>query len=67
MDYESSLCSGCGRPRHETFDPANEQAYEAEAQRCHACATRDRKTTMWREDENADTSGVYFAIHERDD
>lgn len=36
--YEADLCSGCGLPRYETNDPANEFRYvPMQAVRCHAC------------------------------
>lgn len=41
-DYQSSLCSGCGQPQHETFDPTN--VYEAEGWTCFACQARDAET-----------------------
>lgn len=41
IEYEASLCSGCGHPRSETFDPANHGAYEAVPLQCFACAARD--------------------------
>lgn len=62
QDYQSSLCSGCGNPKAECFDPKNEDDYEAEPLRCHACATRDRKAKLVGSDEHADASGLYFAV-----
>lgn len=39
---EATTCSGCGQDRRESTEKENEFAYEIEAIRCHACATRDR-------------------------
>ena len=41
-EIEADECPGCGHPRDESMDPANEFAYLAEPVRCHACAARDR-------------------------
>ena len=37
QSYLYSLCSGCGQPRHESFDAEADGAYVAHADRCHAC------------------------------
>lgn len=41
-EFEAENCPGCGEPKIETFDPANEWAYRAVAVACHACAARKR-------------------------
>lgn len=61
VEFKASLCGGCGRRRTETFDPSNEERYDVEALRCHACAARDRAAKSFHHDEHADTSGIYFA------
>lgn len=49
-EYESGLCSGCGLPVHETYDPDNERAFEAALPvRCHACTTRDKRAAEYDE------------------
>ncbi len=40
-DYEQSRCTGCGGDVNETFDPANDGAWMAEAWRCHRCTSID--------------------------
>jgi hypothetical protein len=38
LDYEASLCSGCGHPLEETTDPDKEFKYRAQMPvRCHRC------------------------------
>ena len=64
VDYKASLCTGCGRPRSETFDPDGPE-YVAEAWCCFACEERDQKAKAWREDEHADPAGIYFVVQER--
>lgn len=41
LAYLSSLCSGCGNPKSECMDEANEDAYEVVPVMCFACAARD--------------------------
>lgn len=41
--YQNSLCPGCRRPRHESFDIAMDDHYDVTALQCHACAARDRR------------------------
>ena len=65
MEYERQLCGGCGMPRDESFDPANDDHYDAEPFTCHACAARDRKA--WNREQGRATGappdfGVYYAI-----
>lgn len=51
---EATSCPGCGHPRDESFAPANEEAYKAEALRCYACAARDRAAHKV-----SDSAGLY--------
>lgn len=57
---QARLCSGCGNPKRETYDPVNEFAYEAVVLQCHACATRDRKLDKYEE-----RFGLYASAHKR--
>jgi hypothetical protein len=57
------LCGGCGKPRHEAFDPDGPE-YEATAWRCFACEQRDKKAKEWRDDESADPAGIHFVVTE---
>lgn len=66
LEYKSTLCSGCGKPRHESFDPDGPE-YVAEAWCCFACQTRDQKAREWRDDEHADPAGIYFLVRESGD
>jgi hypothetical protein len=34
---DAGTCGGCGQPRAESTDPANEGRYSAEAVECHGC------------------------------
>jgi hypothetical protein len=51
---ENLTCIGCGQPKAESFDPANEWAYRAHVLACHACATKRRA-----EKRLDDVDGVY--------
>jgi len=61
------LCGGCHIPRTDTFGAKNSRRWDAEPLRCHACEARDRKAKVWANDENADTSGMYFSVVESTD
>lgn len=54
IEYELTLCNGCGLPKAETFDPANEWAYEPVVLQCAAC-----KTTRHAERKLDDHAGIY--------
>lgn len=62
-DWRATLCTGCGRPRDESFDPDGPE-YVAEAWCCFACEARDQKMKEWREDDTADQAGIYFVARE---
>jgi hypothetical protein len=36
--YRDGLCSGCGHPMEESFDPDNAERYATHRLRCYACA-----------------------------
>ena len=65
QEAEDDKCS-CGHPRSETMNP-NGPDYQATALRCRACEAREALASKWRRDENADTSGLVFAVTERGD
>lgn len=48
----------CGQPRAESFHPDNEDAYEASAVRCHACATGARFAKSF----DGDTEGLSITV-----
>lgn len=49
-DYEADLCGGCGEPRSESMDPANERAYVAPPPlRCHACTAIEARQEKYRD------------------
>jgi hypothetical protein len=56
------ICAGCGEPKSESMDPANELAYQGHALRCHACAARDARANEIQEDEQADTTGLFLSV-----
>lgn len=49
LAYEASLCTGCGHPLAETTDPAAEEAYVAEAMRCHRCTAAEQEAESYRD------------------
>lgn len=63
LDYladEHLLCSGCGQPRVESFDPENEEMYRGVPLACHACAAKRRA-----EKKLDDLDGVYTLVEKR--
>jgi hypothetical protein len=66
QSWKASLCSGCGQPKHECMSPDG-PAYEATAIRCRACETRDRKANAWRDNDNAETAGLFFVVSEAEE
>lgn len=62
--YQKSLCSGCKRPRSESFDIAMDDHYDVHALQCHACAARDRRAyNRSRErDDGVPPFGLYYAV-----
>lgn len=72
MEYLSSLCSGCGLPRSETTNAANEDRYTAMQIRCFACAARAREERSIAEgqqrnpDDKGATDGILIAVLEGD-
>lgn len=68
MEYEESLCpGGCGFPKHESFDRANEDSFRVEMIACHACAKRQSKARDAAQSENTVTDGVFWVVHRDDD
>jgi hypothetical protein len=62
IDYEQSLCSGCGHERAESFDPAHAFDWHVEVLQCHACAARDRAAKSRSANSNADHAGIFFTV-----
>ena len=60
------MCGGCGLPRHETMDPANERKWDTEVWRCHACAARERTGRHMANDDHTDTAGIYIGVTKED-
>jgi hypothetical protein len=54
-------CPGCGQPKSESFDPANERAYDVTALVCHACAARTHRQASF-EDADGDLAGLYMTV-----
>lgn len=65
MQFLDELCSGCGQPRHESFDGSNFLAYETTALRCHACADKEMTAKARQQDENASTEGIYLVVDKK--
>lgn len=65
QDYLASLCSGCGHPRDESFNPDLQFEWYGEALTCHACAERDRTAESKRSNKNHDCSGEFYVVHRR--
>lgn len=64
-EYQESLCTGCGSPRAESFDPAG-PVYAVEALRCRACSARAVVAREFGEDDHADLDGMFFAVEPLD-
>jgi hypothetical protein len=62
-EWQKSLCTGCGRPRHESFDVDGEP-YIAEAWCCFACQAVEHKAREWSGSEAADPAGIKFVVRE---
>lgn len=59
--YEASLCPGCGQPRHESMDPANEHRYHADLPlRCHACTAQVRRVKEYAD--QTDREALYYDV-----
>ena len=65
MEFRASLCVGCASLRAESFDPSGPE-YVVDALRCRACEAREQAAQSWRDDEQADSSGIYFTVTEAD-
>lgn len=52
--WEREHCSGCGAPKAESFDPANEFAYEGVPLECFSCSAQARSV-----EKMESRSGVY--------
>lgn len=59
---QDALCSGCGQPRDESFDPDYADAYEPKVLRCHACATAGRAADLSRKTFDGDVHGLYTSV-----
>lgn len=72
IDYQSSLCSGCGHPRAETMDPANVDAYAAVPVQCFACAAKDAETRQASQKTSSNQlsrsamDGLYIGVERRE-
>lgn len=63
--YQRSLCQGCRRPRHESFDPAMDDQYTVTSLQCHACAARDLRAwnrAQERERDAAPLFGQFYVV-----
>ncbi|MBK6556107.1 MAG: hypothetical protein IPG16_02460 [Comamonadaceae bacterium] len=71
QSYLDSLCSGCGQPRHESFDAEADGAYVAHADRCHACTAAAIQQRAWTKADAAviggydGSAGRYFSTERR--
>ena len=63
---EAVRCSGCGQDRRESLHPDNEFSYVATAQRCHACAARDRAAAAHAKQDGS-AAGMLWAITNKND
>lgn len=61
MAEEAMLCPGCGLPRDETMAKESDGAYRAKAQRCHACAARDRKAKEFTQGHH-EAGGLFIGV-----
>lgn len=60
LEFEDENCPGCGEPKLESFNPANEYEYRATVLQCHACATKRRA-----EKKIDDKAGIYSFVERR--
>lgn len=66
QEYQRSLCPGCGQPRSESHDRANDGGYEVDVSTCHACAamaSSARARSDAAKDTRAATEGLYMGVH----
>lgn len=61
LEVEALTCHGCGQPRDESSDPANEFNYTAEPHRCHSCSAISKATRAWSSD-GGSMDGVTFYV-----
>ena len=62
LEYEADICSGCGQPRSESMDKANEYHYEPTALRCHGCAAVATESERFSVP-TANTKGLMIGVH----
>lgn len=61
---QDDRCPGCGQPRSESMHPDNDDAYEAKAWVCHACAAKTRKADAIADQGGPKTLGhTYLTTH----
>lgn len=65
-DDDRSRCSGCGQPKSESFAKGNDNAYEATALACHACATSSREAESWN-NQDGKAHGIYISVTRREE
>lgn len=58
--FEASLCGGCGHEKGLAYALGADDDWTAEAVGCHACATRDRAMSKFRE--SGEAAGVYWMV-----
>lgn len=63
LAYEASLCHGCGHPLAETTRPEAEEAYVAEAMRCHRCTAAEQEAESYRD--NPQPGSLRYTAHPR--
>lgn len=58
LEVEDATCPGCSQPRHESFNPENQDGYEVRKLRCHACEARDQASAAY----DGERHGLYFVV-----
>jgi hypothetical protein len=61
IEYEQSLCTGCGQPRSESFDP-NGPEYDADYYRCRACEAMYDAQRSDQNDRTFDPAGAHYVL-----
>lgn len=61
--HDDDQCSGCGHPKSESMDPANERAYSGVPLQCHACRSARRSVDGWTTEE---LHGIYLSARKED-
>lgn len=60
QELDADKCGGCGQPRGESFDPANQDQYDVRALVCHACYAREQAFRSYSDGDGSRTDGLHL-------